>query len=91
MSPVQPDYHSDDDPGFGLLGRECDNWTAPPRWLVPAVFIILITAMALMTWLTATTPAPQEINSTDRDMPHISSTSADGSAGGMGLHHNERD
>ena len=82
MSPVQNDYHSDDDPQRGLLGSECDNWTAPPRWLVPAVFIILITAMALMTWLLPT--APQELNSTDRDMPINSPTGAGDSGGGMG-------
>ena len=88
MSPVQNDYHSDDDPGFG---PECSGFGPPPRALVLYVFAILITAMALMTWLTATTPAPQELNSTDRDMPINSPTGAGDSAGGMGLHHNERD
>jgi len=88
MSPVQPDYHSADDPGFG---PECSGFGPPPRALVLYVFAILITAFALLVWLLPTAPAPQELNSTDRDMPHISSTSADVSTGGMGLHHNERD
>lgn len=72
MSPVLPDYSSDDDPPLVILGGERKEYRDVPGWKVTALvaaFIVLSFFYCMFIAYTSPVEDEQELLSTDREMP----------------------